>query len=46
MDLRQRVDIKVDKDCRKASTTNLSRVSIFHTVVASAIAVVLAAITV
>jgi hypothetical protein len=40
------VDTKVDKDCRKASSATLSRASIFHTFVVSAIAVVFAAITV
>jgi hypothetical protein len=39
------VDMKVDKDCRKASSATLSRASILHTFVVSAIAVVLAAIT-
>jgi hypothetical protein len=35
-------DVKVDKDCRKANSATLSRASIFHTFVVSAIAVVLA----
>ena len=39
------IDNKVDKDCRKASSATFSRASTFHTLVVSAIAVVLAAIT-